>query len=209
MAAARRLVAATPEQQSELNRLAYELHQIFQRQGRKPEPQALEDVSRWIDAHPGVRVDISKDPNEDDDDTHPLAMLVAISRHPASVAVYQKMVTHQPDILTKKFDDLTLVEHIQDVLDEIARIGGEGAGVLRQKLNPTLKADLALDRLFGKPGEDRKGNPLPRGVSELVREAVTGNPVGPRSATVRGGRRKSRRARKTRSRGRKGTRKTK
>jgi hypothetical protein len=203
---------ATREQQGELYGLAYELDQIFQGQGRKSEADALGDVSRWIDAHPTVRLDNSADPDEVDDDTKDLAVLLAISKNPASVPIYNEIVRRQPDILAKKFmHDMTLVEYIQSELDEIAAAGGRGAGILRQKLNPTLKADLALDRLLGKPADDRKGNPLPRGVSDMVRYAVTGVPLEEQKSrvTLRGGRRKTKARKTLRRKTKRATRKTK
>ena len=173
-------------------------------------------ISQWIDAHPTVRIDKSNDRNAGFDDTE-IVVEVATSTHSDSVPLFQKMVKHQPDILTRDFQGKgTIAEHIRDAEEELmwtaylATSRGDikplGVGVLRQKLNPGRKEELVLERLLGKPGEVRKSGPFQRGVPDLIRETLTGKPLEKQlgSRTVGRGRRKTRRrVRKTKSRTRK------
>jgi hypothetical protein len=161
------------------------------------EATALENVSQWMDANPTVRIDNSGDDEQ-------LAVSVAISRNPASVPVYRKMVERQPGLLAIRFPDLeeTLEEGMIREVNEIKRQHDTaGLAVLQEKLNPGRKEGARLDRLLGKPGDDRKGNPFPRGFSDMVREAATGKPLekqlGSKTVGMPG------RGRKTKGRGRK------
>jgi hypothetical protein len=126
-----------------------------------------------------------------------LALLVGISTNPESVLAFNKIKERHPDILTKQFDSMTLTDHIVQAIED-AR--GEERKVLQEKLNPGRDQMVKMDRLFGKPGDDRKTNPLPRDVQLLVREQLTGIPLNKQleSKTITGGRRKkTRRVRKT------------
>jgi hypothetical protein len=218
-------VVPTREQQGQLADLAYRLDQarqdlLWEGAGATPARKAaaaavitdkLAELSRWMDANPNVRMDNSGGDDDDDDDTLDIAIFLAISTDPASIPLYRKMVERQPDILKKKFaHDMTLEDYISQTI-EFDNPDVAGRKVLMEKLNPGRAEMVKMDRLFGKVGDDRKTNPLPRDVQLLVREQLTGKPIKDQMAdkTKRGGRRKTRKTRRKARKTKRATRKTK
>ena len=203
--------APTDGQRTALYMLASGLHQSWQDQhsrdpgtreaGKAETSRVLARIAEFMDENPTVRLDDSQDPGGEDEDTHPLALALAISTDPASVPLYKKMVERQPDILTKKFLERTLDYHMADVVDfSKERRDRAAVEVLQQKLNPGRPQMAKMDRLFGKVDNERGTNPLPRGVQTIIRSQLTGIPTGEQiaSKTKMGGRKTRRRkARKT------------
>lgn len=147
-----------------------------------------------MDANPTLRLDMTRSL-----DTPPIAILLAISRHPASIPLYHKMMERQPELRTKAFNTWTLDASIAEEVKDAKREGDSAArGVLQQKLNPGRAEMVKMDRLFGKVGDDRKTNPLPRDVQLLVREQLTGIPIDKQKAseTKTAGRRKHRKTKR-------------
>jgi hypothetical protein len=158
------------------------------------EVTALEQVSQWMDEKPNVRMDNSGD-NFGGPYVEQLAASVAISRNPASIPVYRKMIKHQPDLLTIRFPDTeaTLEERMIGEVEAIKRehdVGG--LAVVQEKLNPGRKEAVRLTRVLG------KSKPL-GDAAALVEEALTGTPLNKQKASVtkKGGRRRKTRNRKT------------
>jgi hypothetical protein len=165
------------------------------------EVTALEQVSQWMDEKPNVRMDNSGD-NFGGPYVEQLAASVAISRNPASIPVYRKMIKHQPDLLTIRFPDTeaTLEERMKQEVEAIKRehdVGG--LAVVQEKLNPGGAQMVKMDRLLGTLDNERKTNPFPRGLQALIREQLTGIPIDKQKARVtkKGGRRRKMRNRKT------------
>lgn len=158
------------------------------------EVAVLERVSQWIDANPNVRMDNSGD-GDGGPSVEQLAASVAISRNPASIPVYRKMIKHQPDLLTIVFPDTeaTLEEQMIGEVNAIKRqhdVGG--LAVVQEKLNPGRTEAVRLTRVLG------KSKPL-GDAAALVEEALTGTPLNKQKASVtkKGGRRHKTRNRKT------------
>jgi hypothetical protein len=201
------------EKQRQLASVAYSLDQAWQRVLRAPSADAenlyasaLRRVSRWADANPTHQLIDSSDPGAGEGgDTRELALLVGISRHPASVLAFNKIKERHPDVLTKEFGGMTLADHIGQAIED-AKTDHDSAGhqVLQQKLNPGRLETVKLERVFGK-----RGGPIGDAVG-LVDEMLTGDPLNKQRGRVtkKGGRRKTRNTRKARKTKRQ-TRKTK
>lgn len=159
------------------------------------ERNALRRISEWMDANPTVRLDNSIDPRGDAGEVQ-LAVLVATSEAPESLPLYKKMVLRQPDLLTKEFHaeratmwaparrGRTLA---QDIEGEMSSMNSRAPGydILKEKLNPGSAAEKVSAIVNKRPG-------VGPDVERKITSYITGM-----------GRRKTRR------RGRKGTRKTK